>query len=641
MQFTTTILAPPTSLSPEYIDEATCSHAYWICIYGSPPEHEVLSRMRVDPSLTLEQREEFCTQLSKEELTILHPHMVGLEVIRHHEGNDLSEDAPFTGTSGGRRTHGIVIASRQDPGSGDVELLLRPYQCTHGRWMVSLLEGGVMNGFSLQHVRYGKNVQLREISICVEGKRPNSTLRNIVQLHDAPALAQKCRLYQHPSFYISTANSEPNKHRKPHTKTIDVTVKTQKINTTQKFTIPPTHVGHNHSMNNIETSRASATPAQPPTALAQTLQGVPGAQKMHHNMQPGTPVVQQPGGTTKNDRVDSVMGTSTSSSSNSSSSSSPVASASSSSTSGGAPPLPPTPQTATTDLPTNPQSHEANELKQVLARASAYYSGLSPAEQAKSGPLLGAMTTMLGEYRRQTEANKKLLEEKKILQSKAAKVQADTAEKLAMAADDISSMIMACTDADEKTARDCHEIVQQVFGAVREQGALDQMDQQNIQSFCHLVSRASANLKQRNPKSAAAPLRAPVASLASAEVAPETQKIQQCWQGFQQMMNDTFPVASVASVASAPSSLASFPQPNTQPSLSKRPVLVVDPLVEKAHQRPSKRAAPQPSNNLRDMFESDWGKRPRIMDQQQLDFGQVSADPGVYSSMWQMPSSNR
>ena len=75
-------------------------------------------------------------------------------------------------------------------------------------------------------------------------------------------------------------------------------------------------------------------------------------------------------------------------------------------------------------------------------------------------------------------------------------MQDTTNAKLALAATGVSNMIIMCTKADEKTARDCQNIVHRFFAdSCLKRSALRRMDQEKVQSFCQLVSRATASLK--------------------------------------------------------------------------------------------------------------------------------------------------
>jgi hypothetical protein len=191
----------PQELDDAYAKHATRYHAYWIRIYGQPLAHTELQRLRAAAATDAEKSDVY-GQLSREELAVLYPHMIGLEIIRHHHDNDTSHTQSNGGIvlRQGNTTHGIVVGAMQQARDGAVDLLIRPYECLEGRWLVYLLEGKVFNGFSLQHVRIADVVQLREISICVKGLRPQSVLLAIVSLPlSTPALTRTSQVYRHPA----------------------------------------------------------------------------------------------------------------------------------------------------------------------------------------------------------------------------------------------------------------------------------------------------------------------------------------------------------------------------------------------------------------------------------------------------------
>jgi hypothetical protein len=90
----------------------------------------------------------------------------GLEVLSDHEvGN----------------TKGYVVESRVDA-EGSLDLLIRPFDNRMGKELVNQILFCGKRSCSLSHTRYRDKITLNELSICMQGARPETTLRQMVEL---------------------------------------------------------------------------------------------------------------------------------------------------------------------------------------------------------------------------------------------------------------------------------------------------------------------------------------------------------------------------------------------------------------------------------------------------------------------------
>lgn len=184
-----------------YVKNARRYHAYWYIMYDRPQSHVDLSRQRQSVSPTSERYRDLMCQLSREELACLTPFAKGLEVLDTHRDNEHN-DGPYQ-----RRTLGVVTDAFQHPSTGSVWVCLRLYNSPEGHIACMQIEQGGLRGLSLQHVRQGDAVQMREVSICFLGKRTGTNLQCTVYKKDCPDLTQNSVPYLHPPFIIHKASS--------------------------------------------------------------------------------------------------------------------------------------------------------------------------------------------------------------------------------------------------------------------------------------------------------------------------------------------------------------------------------------------------------------------------------------------------
>jgi hypothetical protein len=123
------------------------------------------------------------TEISKEDIIGMHAQGVyhGLEVLVDHE---VSE------------TKGYVTESRIDR-EGSLDLLVRPFDNRAGKNLVNHILFYGKRSCSLSHTRFRDEITLNELSVCMRGARPETTLRQVVHIgNEQSTCAVKPRFYQ-------------------------------------------------------------------------------------------------------------------------------------------------------------------------------------------------------------------------------------------------------------------------------------------------------------------------------------------------------------------------------------------------------------------------------------------------------------
>jgi hypothetical protein len=90
-------------------------------------------------------------------------------------------------------------------------VLIKPHAAPEGELLAALLEFDIMRGASIQHIRDERYAQIREVSVCLMGKRPNTWLTAIVE--DNTVLKEGPRVYKHEPFHILSQQSAKDKAR--------------------------------------------------------------------------------------------------------------------------------------------------------------------------------------------------------------------------------------------------------------------------------------------------------------------------------------------------------------------------------------------------------------------------------------------
>jgi hypothetical protein len=147
--------------------------AYKFCIYENPKPHEELERLRWENERGFRT---WSQELSREELTILHPHLVGRPAFFEHLTNasDYEPMPFFVGLTGPRKSWGFISKTYQDPLSGSIYVWIVPHDTIEGRLAARQLETEHgAKGCSLQHTRHLINnwAQMNEVSLCKKGVR--------------------------------------------------------------------------------------------------------------------------------------------------------------------------------------------------------------------------------------------------------------------------------------------------------------------------------------------------------------------------------------------------------------------------------------------------------------------------------------
>ena len=213
--------AAPASVAPtltlDQIRNYVQNRAYWIRIYDKPPVHEELTARRAqrdaawnalvqswggvekaeqdmttDEKIVLEERRQVWKEMSGEELIMCKNLFKGVHWIQNHDHNEDKQ----VGDPATEMTAGVSVDVRQEE-DGTTDILMRPFPGFDGEWLTTHLEGeGLMQGASMGHSRdFGKfNFVIHEFSNCEEGARPNTGLREKVDLSDPAPLAEKPRV---------------------------------------------------------------------------------------------------------------------------------------------------------------------------------------------------------------------------------------------------------------------------------------------------------------------------------------------------------------------------------------------------------------------------------------------------------------
>jgi hypothetical protein len=194
-----TLINMGTNQQRDFITYATKRRAYWMLVYENPRSHADILHDLTDLSVSAVQKDIAIGELSREVLALVADRIVGLEIIREHEPSS---------------TLGVVIAGYQEPVSGSLLALVRPFETGGGRVMSTLLEFGVNRGCSLRHVTglvgqdHVQYVQLHELSICLVGRRPNTWLQCVVDLGASPPLDYNSRIFEPPVFMYSKTSAQ-------------------------------------------------------------------------------------------------------------------------------------------------------------------------------------------------------------------------------------------------------------------------------------------------------------------------------------------------------------------------------------------------------------------------------------------------
>jgi hypothetical protein len=217
----------PSVINTAYLKSAVAHHAYWMRIYDTPPDHTALQNNRIasghnrmqspgcDESTDITKVSGKCLEwwqaLSATELTMLLPFMAGgLPVISHHDDNtDQPADATYT-----RNIMGRVVAAAQHT-DGSVDVCIRPCNTVEGVWLCGLIESGCFQGISLHHIRNERTIQLREVSVCIQGKRPSTWLMAVIRLSDMKPMPTTSIPYFHPTFKPNVDTVHQHTHLVP------------------------------------------------------------------------------------------------------------------------------------------------------------------------------------------------------------------------------------------------------------------------------------------------------------------------------------------------------------------------------------------------------------------------------------------
>lgn len=177
-----------------FVSRILSKRGYWFRVYNNPPEHSDVLARRYSADYNV--AEPAWGELSKQELGLCLPRFTGLEIIYNHEAC---------------YTMGKVVSAVQDADSGSVRVLVRPYECENGHRLATWMAFRTLEGMSLQHARFDTQIQLRELTVCMLGARPNTWLEHEVEFPDGtPSVDGATRPYSHPRFVIARASEAPS-----------------------------------------------------------------------------------------------------------------------------------------------------------------------------------------------------------------------------------------------------------------------------------------------------------------------------------------------------------------------------------------------------------------------------------------------
>lgn len=178
-----------------YLEYCSQNRGYWFVVYRDPPRHaDLMARMR-DPSSTAKNLDEYRGEISFEILGKVASQMRGLEILQEHE--------PST-------TLGVVSEAFQDPRSGTLYALVRPFNSWSGKVLCAMVELGVRE-CSLRHAMCDRGnrqcIQIQELSVCQKGRREGTTLQCIVDMSAKPRPPYYPRQFQAPVFLFSKGSA--------------------------------------------------------------------------------------------------------------------------------------------------------------------------------------------------------------------------------------------------------------------------------------------------------------------------------------------------------------------------------------------------------------------------------------------------
>jgi hypothetical protein len=131
----------------------------------------------VSPDLSDDERLSYRSELSREELAALLPHFHNLPLLLNHQGNNTNDVSTFYGNK--REPAGVVLEAYWH--SEGLVNVVRLYDSITGMAAATSIASGNMRCVSLFHVSIGDRIQLREISLCLMGKRPGARLLKVVE----------------------------------------------------------------------------------------------------------------------------------------------------------------------------------------------------------------------------------------------------------------------------------------------------------------------------------------------------------------------------------------------------------------------------------------------------------------------------
>jgi hypothetical protein len=156
-------------------DHLICNSLYEFLVYPNPLDHSIIYKGRRGKHLSQAERLSYRSELSHQELDALVDKFRGIPLLTDHQGNDANDMSTFHGNP--REAAGVVVDVYW--ASEGLVNVVQLYHSITGLAAATAIASGNMRCVSLQHVSIGDCIQIREISLCLRGKRSGARLLRI------------------------------------------------------------------------------------------------------------------------------------------------------------------------------------------------------------------------------------------------------------------------------------------------------------------------------------------------------------------------------------------------------------------------------------------------------------------------------
>jgi len=184
--------ATDTVLTIEEIEYCISHHWYRLRIYNEALPHATLQAAMKRPGITPAEFDFLEKELSREQIIVALPYLIGLRVTFDHEVNSEEQIRNATEYADVFHPCGVVTDYDWDDKLGNLDVYVQLYDNAEGWRACGNLETGRGCGASLYHRRVGNEITFREVSICIIGRREGTGLLEdgILEFHALPALTK-------------------------------------------------------------------------------------------------------------------------------------------------------------------------------------------------------------------------------------------------------------------------------------------------------------------------------------------------------------------------------------------------------------------------------------------------------------------